>query len=175
MTEENNSNKKTARRQFLQAAALGTGGLVLAQSTGASEKPTQKLNLKGYSIPLTPEGKASLVTATPHHYGGQFIFVDYRASVDQVARFLPPPLKPEPTGRAFVIVNELFSIPEENPDLVYTNPERTHYTEGVVAVRCSYRGTPGSYITAIWVSKDWSMTFGQFFGWPKKMANTPSR
>jgi acetoacetate decarboxylase len=132
---------------------------------------TQKLNLKGYSIPLSPEGKASLVTATPHHYGGQFIFVDYRADVDNVARFLPAPLQPEPSGRAFVIVNELFSVPDDNPDLIYTNPERTRYTEGVVAVRCTHNGVEGSYITAIWVSRDWSMTFGQFFGWPKKIAN----
>ena len=174
MTEKKKSRNKPDRRQFLRYAALTTGGLAVTQGANlqaAPDKAKLKLSLKGYSIPLSPEGKAALVTPTPHHYGGQFIFVDYRADVKEVAHFLPAPLKPEPTGRAFVIVNELFSIPDENPDLIYTNPERTHYTEGVVAVRCSYRGTPGSYITAIWVSKDWSMTFGQFFGWPKKIAS----
>ncbi len=130
-----------------------------------------KFNLKGYTIPFTPEGKASLVTETPHHYGGQFIFVDYRADVNQVARFLPAPLEPDPEGRAFVIVNELFCVPGNNPGLVFDNPSRTQYTEGVVAVRCSYKGTPGSYMTALWVTKDWSMTFGQYFGWPKKIAD----
>ena len=49
----------------------------------------RKLNLKGYSNPLTPQGKAALVTPTPHHYGGHFIFVDYRADVNQVARSIP--------------------------------------------------------------------------------------
>ena len=174
MTEAKKPDTTASRRKFLHGAAVATGGLAVAPGDtlqAATEKPPLKLNLKGYSIPLTPEGKASLVTPTPHHYGGQFIFVDYRADVKEVARFLPVPLEPEPSGRAFVIVNELFSIPGDNPDLVYSNPERTHYTEGVVAVRCSYRGTPGSYITAIWVSKDWSMTFGQFFGWPKKIAD----
>jgi len=174
MATEKKTAQQANRRQFLHGAAVATGGLAMAGGgslQAATDKPTQKLNLQGYSIPLTPEGKASLVTPTPHHYGGQFIFVDYRADVKEVARFLPVPLEPEPTGRAFVIVNELFSVPDDNPDLIFTNPERTHYTEGVVAVRCSYRGTPGSYITAIWVSKDWSMTFGQFFGWPKKIAN----
>ena len=171
MTKEKKTLDKTDRRKFLQTTALGTGGLVLAQGVAGAEQATRKLNLKGYSIPLSPEGKSSLVTATPHHYGGQFIFIDYRADVHQVARYLPAPLQPEPTGRAFVIVNELFSIPDDNPDLIYTNPERTRYTEGLVAVRCSYQGIPGSYITAIWVSRDWSMTFGQFFGWPKKIAN----
>ncbi len=174
MTEKKKTAPGTNRRQFLHGAAVSTGGLAMAGGgslQAATDKPTQKLNLQGYSIPLTPEGKASLVTPTPHHYGGQFIFVDYRADVKEVARFLPVPLEPEPTGRAFVIVNELFSVPDDNPDLVFTNPERTHYTEGVVALRCSYRGTPGSYIAAIWVSKDWSMTFGQFFGWPKKIAS----
>lgn len=127
-------------------------------------------NLKGYTLPFSPEGKASLVTETPHHYGGQFIYVDYRADVDEVRRFLPAPLEPDPEGGAFAIVNELFCVPGNNPDLVYTNPERTRYTEGVVAVRCSYKGEPGSYMTALWVTRDWSMTFGQYFGWPKKIA-----
>lgn len=131
----------------------------------------RKFNLKGYSIPFSPEGKASLVSATPHHYGGQFIFVDYRAEVNEVAKFLPAPLEPDPDGRAFAIVNELFCVPGNNAELSHTNPQRTQYTEGVVGVRCSYNGTPGSYITALWVTKDWSMTFGQFFGWPKKIAN----
>jgi len=174
MSTKEKPGGKLNRRQLLHYAALTTGGLAVATGSrlgAAPEKPPRRLNLKGYSIPLSPEGTAALVTPTPHHYGGQFIFVDYRADVREVARFLPDPLEPEPTGRAFVIVNELFSIPSDNPDLIYTNPERTQYTEGVVAVRCSYRGTPGSYITAIWVSKDWSMTFGQFFGWPKKIAS----
>ena len=38
-------------------------------------------NLRGYSLPFTPEGRASLVTETPHHYGGQFLFVEFRADV----------------------------------------------------------------------------------------------
>lgn len=130
----------------------------------------QPFNLKGYSLPFTPEGKASLVTPTPHHYGGQFLFVEFRADVQEVAKFLPAPLEPDPEGRAFAIVNELFCVPGDDPGLIYTNPERTRYTEGVVAVRCSYKGEPGSFMTALWVSRDWSMTFGQYFGWPKKIA-----
>ena len=84
-------NKKTGRREFLASAAAATGAAALG-SADAADQPTRELNLKGYSIPLTPEGKASLVTPTPHHYGGQFIFVDDRADVDQVARYLPAPL-----------------------------------------------------------------------------------
>lgn len=128
-------------------------------------------NLKGSSLPFSPQGKASLVTETPHHYGGQFLFVNFRADVQEVAKFLPAPLEPNPEGSAFAIVNELFCVPDNNPGLVYSNPERTQYTEGVVAVRCSYKGEPGCYMTALWVTRDWSMTFGQYFGWPKKLAS----
>lgn len=131
----------------------------------------RQLNLKGYSNPLSPGGKAALVTPTPHHYGGHFIFVDYRADVDVVARYLPAPLEPDPEGRAFAIVDELVCVPGDNPELVYSNPERTRYTEGVVGLRCSYKGTPGTFMNAMWVSKDWSMLFGNFMGWPKKIAN----
>ena len=136
--------------------------------TTAGERPS--LGLKGYSLPLTPEGRAALVTPAPHHYGGQFIFIDYLADPGAVSRYLPSPLAADPDGRAFVIVNELFCVPDDNPDLVYTNPERTQYTEGVVGLRCSYRGEPGTWMVALWVSRDWSMSFGQFFGWPKKIA-----
>ena len=131
----------------------------------------RELKLKGYSNPLSPKGKAALVTPTPHHYGGQFIFVDYRADVDVVARYLPAPLEPDPTGRAFAIVDELVCVPGDDPELVYSNPERTRYTEGVVGLRCSYKGEPGTFMNAMWVSRDWSMTFGNFMGWPKKLAH----
>lgn len=130
----------------------------------------RKLNLKGYSNPLSPEGKAALVTETPHHYGGHFLFVDYRADVNEVARYLPAPLEPDPTGRAFAIVDELVCVPGNNPELAFSNPERTRYTEGVVGLRCSYKGEPGTFMNAMWVSKDWTMTFGNFMGWPKKIA-----
>jgi len=134
-----------------------------------TDKP--KFNLAGSSLPFTPEGKASLVTETPHHYGGQFLLVDYRADVNEVAKFLPAPLEADPEGRAFAIVNELFCVPGNNPGLIHSNPERTQYTEGVVAVRCSYKGEPGCYFTGLWVTRDWSMAFGHYFGWPKKIAN----
>ncbi len=172
MADKKSNQAGSHRRAFIGGAAATGAGFALTPAVAdqAASRARQTLNLKGYSIPLSPEGRSALVTPTPHHYGGQFVFVDYRADVAQVAKYLPTPLKPDPDGRAFVIVNELFSIPGDNPDLVYDNPERTQYTEGVVAVRCSYHGEPGTYITAIWVSKDWSMAFGQFFGWPKKIA-----
>ena len=128
-------------------------------------------NLKGCSLPFTPEGTAGLVTDTPHHYGGQFLYVDYRADVKEVAKFLPAPLEPDPDGRAFAVVNELFCVPYNTPGLIHSNPERTQYTEGLVAVRCSYKGQPGCYMPGLWVTRDWSMTFGQYFGWPKKIAS----
>ena len=85
-----------------------------------------------------------------------------------IGKFLLAPLEPDPEGRAFAIVNELFCVPGNDPGLVYTNPERTQYTEGVVAVRCSYRGEPGSYMTALWVSRDWSMTSGNISDGPRR-------
>ena len=66
---------------------------------------------------------------------------------------------------------KLVCVPGDNRELVYSNPERTRYTEGVVGLRCSYKGTPGTFMNAMWVSKDWSMLFGNFMGWPKKIAN----
>ena len=66
--------------------------------------------------------------------------MDYRADVDVVARYLPAPLEPDPTGRAFAIVDELVCVPGDDPELVYSNPERTRYTEGVVGLAVLLQG-----------------------------------
>ena len=35
------------------------------------------MTLQGYTVPRTPDGRASLVPAPPWHYVGDFIVVDY--------------------------------------------------------------------------------------------------
>src|SRR5918994_1198139 len=52
--------------------------------------------LSGYSLPLSPEGRASLVPAPPWHYVGDFIVLEYWADPDAVRAVLPPGLEPHP-------------------------------------------------------------------------------
>src|SRR5262249_29015224 len=49
---------------------------------------------RGYSLPLSPEGTASLVPSPPWHYVGDFIVIEYWADPDAVAAVLPPRMAP---------------------------------------------------------------------------------
>ncbi len=56
-------------------------------------------DLQGYSLPRSPEGRASLVPRPPWHYVGDFLVIEYWADPDAVAAVLPPGLEPLP-GRS---------------------------------------------------------------------------
>ena len=49
---------------------------------------------QGYSLPLSPTGRASLVPSPPWHYVGDFVVVDYWADPAAVAAVLPPGMEP---------------------------------------------------------------------------------
>ena len=56
---------------------------------------------RGYSLPLSPEGRSSLVPEPPWHYVGDFLVIEYWAAPDAVEAVLPPGLEPHPdTGRS---------------------------------------------------------------------------
>ena len=54
---------------------------------------------QGYSLPLSPTGRASLVPSPPWHYVGDFVVVDYWADPAAVAAVLPPGIELEYDGR----------------------------------------------------------------------------
>ena len=56
--------------------------------------------LKGFSLPLSPEGRASLTPLPPWHYVGDILAVDFAADPAAVAAVLPPGLEPDPRIRA---------------------------------------------------------------------------
>ena len=41
--------------------------------------PTGKFPLKGYMLPLSPKGKASVIDAPPWYYGGEILHIVFRA------------------------------------------------------------------------------------------------
>lgn len=125
---------------------------------------------KGYSRPFTPNGKGSLVTPTPHHYGGDYLTVSFRADERAISHFLPPGLEPAPGGRCSAFVADYVCVGADNPDLVYDDPEWTQYQEGAVSVNCLFNGRPGRFNLSIWTTQDWSVMYGWFVGWSKKIA-----
>jgi hypothetical protein len=49
--------------------------------------------LQGFSVPLSPEGRASLTCTPPWHYAGDLLVVDFAADPAAVQAVLPPRLE----------------------------------------------------------------------------------
>lgn len=125
-------------------------------------------SLKGYCLPLTPEGRSSLVDAPPWYYGGELMQLLFKTDPDQARKFIPAPLEmgPEP-GSGIVWFVEWISVSESNPDMAYENPERSIYKECIVLLQCSYQGETGYLVPFIWVDNDFTLLRGFIQGFPK--------
>ena len=127
-------------------------------------------DLKGYSYPLTPAGKTSLVGPLPLHYGTEYLSILYRADPEAVNAYLPEPLcPPEKPGICSMVFSRWSSVWEERKDLDFENPERTQYREAAIWAGCSFDGKPGQICLHIWVDNDFSMARGWFMGFPKRL------
>jgi hypothetical protein len=61
---------------------------------------------------------------------------------------------------------------DNQPDMAFTNPERTQYRECAIWVGCSFQGTAGQVCLQIWVSNDFTLARGWFMGFAKKFGQT---
>ena len=102
----------------------------------------------GYSLPLSPEGRASLVPAPPWHYVGDFLVLEYWADPPAVAAVLPPGLEP---------------FPED--------PGRGQYREFFLVVNALLDGEHVTTCPYIWVDRDFSLARGWIQGFPKKLGS----
>ena len=124
---------------------------------------------KGFSVPLSPEGRASLTTLPPWHYAGDLLVIDFDAEPAAVSAVLPPGLEPDPEAPggciAFFVAWQYASENGEE----YLDPARSVYNEFILLVNALYRGRPVSTCPYIYVDKDTSMARGWIQGWPKKL------
>ena len=89
---------------------------------------------EGYSLPRSPEGRASLVPAPPWHYAGDMLVIEYWAEPDAVAAVLPPGLEPyaDDPGRAAALFVEWQSCTDSREELL--DPARSQYKEFFIVV-----------------------------------------
>ena len=133
----------------------------------ASEKP---FSLKGYILPLSPKGRASLIDPPPWHFGGDVMHLAFKADEKKIEALLPPPLEIGPNpGEGVVWFVEWVSVSDANPDLAFINPERSTYHECIVMVGCQFNVVPGYYVPYIWVDNDFTLMRGFIQGFPKKL------
>jgi acetoacetate decarboxylase len=125
--------------------------------------------LHGYSLPLSPEGKASLVPAPPWHYAGDFLVLEYWADPDAVAAVLPPGLEPyaDDPGRCAALFVDWQWCTDWGEEL--DDPYRSQYRECFIVVNALLGDEPVTTCPYIWVDKDVALVRGWIQGFPKKL------
>ncbi|MGM7698960.1 acetoacetate decarboxylase family protein [Microbacterium sp. A84] len=124
--------------------------------------------LNGWSLPLSPTGKASLVPAPPWHFSGTAIGIEFRADPAAIAAVLPAEIEPLPDGSAcFTFVDWASTAP--NDPRYGDNPARAQYSEAYISVFGTLAGKKVARVPYIWVDDDLSFARGLIQGFPKKM------
>ena len=125
---------------------------------------------KGYTAPLSPDGRASLVPPPPWHYSGDFLIVEYRTDPDAVAALLPAELEPaDDPGAVAAIFADWQSCSADFRELA--DPIQSQYREFFLVVGAKFEGEPVSRCVYIWVDKDFAMLRGWIQGFPKKLGS----
>src|ERR1700683_3134944 len=126
--------------------------------------------LKGFSVPLSPDGKSALATLPPWHYSSDCIAIEYWAAPAAIDALLPPGLVRDENsaGRAFFWFLD-WQFTASNDEL--TDPARYQYREAFVLVEALFNGTPVNYCPYIFVDNDAAMARGWAQGFPKKLGS----
>ena len=127
------------------------------------------MTLHGYSLPLSPDGRASVIPAPPWHYVGDFLVIEYWAEPDAVAAVLPPGLEPfaEDPGRCAALFVDWQSCSDSGEELL--DPVRGQYKEFFLVVNAMMSGEHVTTCPYIWVDKDFALIRGWIQGFPKKL------
>ena len=126
--------------------------------------------LKGFSVPLTPEGLSPLVSLPPWHYSSDCLVVEYWADPAAVTALLPPGIASDAksNGRSFVWFLD-WQFTGSNDEL--TDPARYQYREAFVLVEAVFEGKPINYCPYIFVDNDAAIARGWAQGFPKKLGS----
>jgi acetoacetate decarboxylase len=128
------------------------------------------MTLKGFTVPLTPQGKSALATLPPWHYSSDCIAIEYWANPDAIQALLPPglALDQKSKGRAvFWFLDWQFT--GSNDEL--TDPARYQYREAFALVEAIFEGQPVDYCPFIFVDNDAALARGWAQGFPKKLGS----
>jgi acetoacetate decarboxylase len=126
--------------------------------------------VQGFSVPLSPEGRAGITPAPPWFYAGNFIVVNFEAQHSAVAAVLPPGLEVDPQdpgGCMIIFADYQYSSARDEA----ADPIGSQYNECIVLVNATYKQQPVSTCPHIYVDSDASMARGWIQGWPKKLGS----
>ncbi|KAH8124121.1 hypothetical protein FP744_10006586 [Trichoderma asperellum] len=126
--------------------------------------------LNGFSVPLSPAGKSSLVSPPPWHYSSDCMAIEYWTDPEAIAALLPPGLTVDESsaGRAFLwFLDWQFTGSDDE----LTDPARYQYREAFIPVEAIFDGKPVNYCPYIFVDNDAAIARGWAQGFPKKHAS----
>lgn len=126
--------------------------------------------LKGFSVPLTPDGNSALASLPPWHYSSDCIAIEYWADPAAIKALLPPGVTPDEksNGRAFFWFLD-WQYTSSNDEL--TDPARYQYREAFALVEAVFEGTSINYCPFIFVDNDSALARGWTQGFPKKLGS----
>jgi acetoacetate decarboxylase len=128
------------------------------------------VSLSGYSVPRSPDGRASLVPFPPWYYVGDFLVVDYWADPSAVRALLPSGLEPHPDpGRCAAVFADWQSSSNAGSELL--DPSRSQYKEFFIVVNALLDGEEVTTCPYIWVDRDFALARGWIQGFPKKLGS----
>jgi hypothetical protein len=126
--------------------------------------------LQGFGNPLSPSGEAALVDQPPHHISADAIQIIYTVDPDRASAYLPEGLELNDPPLGYAYLADMTKVSARDPDVIWRDPQRSMYNEGIVGLYCNYRGEPGRFSSFVWVDRDWSVVFGHYMGFAKKQA-----
>ncbi|AUS77184.1 enduracididine biosynthesis enzyme MppR [Actinoalloteichus sp. AHMU CJ021] len=133
-----------------------------ARPVNTSSGPT------GYSLPLSPSGRSSMITPPPWHFSGDVIMVDYRVDPDAVRAFLPPGLTLGPNpGAAAAVFADWQWCSDSGAEL--STPERSQFKEFLLLLECAHEGRTMVRCPYAWVDQPVPMARGWVQGMPKQL------
>ncbi|RLK57997.1 enduracididine biosynthesis enzyme MppR [Actinokineospora cianjurensis] len=130
--------------------------------------PPTRTGPGGYSLPLSPSGRSSMLTPPPWHFAGEVVMVDYRVDPDAAARFLPPELELGPDPGAAAAIWAQWQWCSESADEL-TSPRRCQFGEFLILLACEHRGRPMARCPFAWVDHPVPMVRGWVQGMPKQL------
>ncbi len=125
-------------------------------------------SLAGWSLPLSPDGRAALVPPPPWHFSGDAIGIDFRGDPAAMAAVLPRGLEAAGDGSASFVFCD-WSSSADNDSRLADDPARGQYKEAYVAVHARLDGVSVARVPYIWVDSDLSLARGHLQGFPKKL------
>ncbi|MGH3621127.1 MAG: acetoacetate decarboxylase family protein [Sciscionella sp.] len=123
---------------------------------------------RGYTLPLSPSGKAALVAAPPWYFSGEFIWIDYRVDPERAAPFLPPGLTLGPdAGAAAAAFSRWQWCTDQEAEL--DDPARCQFGEFMLMLAVTHRGRPMARCPYAWVDHAVPLVRGWVQGMPKQL------